>query len=411
MVTILKSIINNTSLKKNKLFLYFIYAQIFIKSSLQVIFLIFAWQVYVLTKQAFDLGILGLLQFLPQLFLVLISGWIVDKYNKKSILIYTLSLPIIISFILILANLNYIPLNKGLIFIATVLAGIANTFCMPALKAILPDLVEENDLPEAVAFSTSTSQIAILVAPVVAGFLYTYGASISYLFIIILAILGILYISFLPTLINYNQNKSINIQYMLDGVQYIINNKIIFGAISLDLFVVLLGGATALLPIFANEILHTSAFGLGILKAAPALGALITAYILAIYQIQYKVGKTMFLATLVFGVATIGFSLSTHFMLSVFLLIILGAADVFSVIIRTLLIQIYTPADKRGRVNAVNLLFIGASNQLGQFESGVTANYFGTKIATYIGGIGTIAVVLLWVKLFPTLLKTDHYKQ
>jgi MFS family permease len=300
-------------------------------------------------------------------------------------------------------------MSKFLILTTSVIVGMCRTFDTPALQSILPDIVPKDMLPKAIASSASAMQIASIVAPALGGLLYTYGANVTYILTCSVYILGIVFVILLPKLINQNAGNPITLKNMLAGVHYIYNNKDVLGAISLDLFVVLLGGATALLPIFANEILHTDTFGLGVLRSAPAIGALIMSIVLAKYQITHKVGKTMFIAVSVFGIATIIFGLSSSFILSFISLLVVGASDVISVIIRTSFIQLQTPSEMRGRVNAVNSLFIGASNQLGEFESGVTAEIFGARLSVILGGMGTLAIVALWIKWFPSLVERDKF--
>ncbi len=402
---------HNSSLysKEYKYFWYFFLTRICMTSGFQIISLALAWQMYMLTRNPLDLGLVGLLQFLPKLFLVLIAGICVDKFDRRKILIITLSLQAILSFILLCASLDYIAMSKWLIFSICIGIGLCRTFDHPALQSILPDIVPKEMLPKAIASSASAMQIAIIAAPALGGFLYVYGANVTYFLTFIMYVLGIIFAALLPKLFNHNQNNPVTFKSMLMGLHYIYNNKDVLGAISLDLFVVLLGGATALLPIFASDILYTSTFGLGLLRSAPAVGALLMSFILAKYQINYKVGKTMFAAVSLFGITTIIFGLSSSFILSFISLIVMGAADVISVIIRTSFIQLQTPSEMRGRVNSVNSLFIGASNQLGEFESGVTAQFFGARLSVILGGLGTLAIVGLWVKWFPSLLHRNKF--
>ena len=388
-------------------FWYLWISRIFIVSGFQIICLALSWQMYMLTHNAFDLGLVGLLQFLPRIFLVLVAGLIVDRFDRRKIIAITLTIQALISFILILASIDIFTISKGLILSFSILIGICSTFDMPAMASLLPDIVPKNMLSKAIAAASSARQIATIAAPALGGLLYSFGAGFTYTITFLSYVIGIVFILLVPKVIKLVKNPDINIKAMLLGIDYIFKRKDILGAISLDLFVVLLGGATALLPIFAHDILHISTFGLGVLRSAPAVGALLMSLYLIKFPMKTKVGKKMFIAVCIFGISTIFFGLSSSYLLSFLSLIILGASDMISVVIRTSFIQLNTPPEMRGRVNSVNSLFIGASNQLGEFESGVTADWWGAKAAVVIGGVGTFAIAVAWMKLFPSLLKRD----
>ena len=274
---------------------------------------------------------------------------------------------------------------------------------MPAMQALLPNVVPSALFPPAVAASASANEAATILAPALGGFLYALGAEFTYGLDLLLYLAGALVIVTLPARRQESSAERMTLESLLVGVRFIRSRPDILGAISLDLFAVLLGGATALLPIYAGEILHTGPWGLGLLRSAPAVGALLMSAYLMRFPIARRVGRVMFAAVAVFGLATIVFGLSTSFGLSLAVLVLLGASDMISVVIRQTFVQLETPDEMRGRVSAVNSLFIGASNQLGEFESGATAALFGTVPAVVLGGVGTLAVAALWMRLFPTL--------
>lgn len=298
--------------------------------------------------------------------------------------------------------------TRELIFALAFLLGATRSFEMPATQALLPNVVPAGLFPRAVAASASATQTATIVAPAVGGFLYAFGSIWVYgPTVALYAIACVLTLS-LQARGQVAQRGRASIESLLAGIRFIRSRPDILGAISLDLFAVLLGGATALLPVFAKDILLTGPLGLGLLRSAPAVGALLMSLWLARFPFERNVGRTMFTAVGVFGVATIAFGLSTSFWFSLAVLVVLGAADMISMVIRGAFVQLETPDEMRGRVSAVNGLFIGASNQLGEFESGVTAHWFGTVPAVVLGGVGTLVVTGVWIRLFPTLAKRDR---
>ncbi len=290
------------------------------------------------------------------------------------------------------------------------LYGVARAFAAPAGQSLLPFLVPPTSLPRAIAWSSSSFQVAVIAGPAIGGFLYTLGPQAAYA-LCCAAFLGAgLGVSVLGGRRNPadRQHKTTALERVTEGIVFVRKRPIILGAISLDLFAVLLGGAVALLPVFARDILHAGPVGLGILRSASAVGAALTAFALAHTPLKRHAGVKMFAAVALFGAVTIVFGLSTNFYLTLAALAILGAADMISVFIRSALIQYATPDAMRGRVSAVNMLFVGASNELGEFESGITASWFGTVPAVVLGGIGTLAVVAIWMWLFPPLRTVDH---
>jgi MFS family permease len=297
--------------------------------------------------------------------------------------------------------------SKESILLIIFIIGAARAFEGPTLHALLPTLVPVKIFPQAAAWSSSAMQTATIVGPAMGGFLYTAGPTAVYLVTGMAFLSAGVFMSLIRTTHLPVKPEPISISSVFAGISFIWSRKEILGAISLDLCAVLLGGATALLPIYARDILTTGPWGLGLLRSAPAVGALMTSVYLARRPLRHRVGLTMFRAVAIFGAATIFFAVSTSFLLSLAMLVILGASDVISVVIRQSLVQIRTPDKMRGRVSAVNSMFIGTSNQLGEFESGVTAALFGTVPAVLIGGVGTVIVVILWMKLFAQLVAVD----
>lgn len=365
------------------------------------------WQIYAITGSAMYLGLVGLAQFLPMFLLTLVVGHVADRYDRRNIARICQAIEGLSAGVLALASYGGWQSKESILLIIFVI-GAARAFEGPTLHALLPRLVPVQVFPQAAAWSSSAMQTATIVGPALGGFLYTAGPTAVYI------ATGVAFLSagIFMTLIRIEplpaRNEPANIKSVFAGISFIWSRKEILGAISLDLFAVLLGGATALLPIYARDILATGPWGLGLLRSAPAVGALTMSIYLARRPLRHRVGKTMFRAVAVFGAATVVFAVSTSFLLSFAMLVILGAADVISVVIRQSLVQIRTPDEMRGRVSAVNSMFIGTSNQLGEFESGVTAALFGTVPAVLIGGIGTVIVVMVWMRLFPQLAAVDR---
>jgi MFS family permease len=367
------------------------------------------WHVYAMTGRALDLGLVGLAQFLPSILLILFAGHAADRYNRQRIIaLAQLSMVLILAVIATGAGLGLLSRDSllGLLF----LFGIARTFDYTTSQTIIPSLVSREVLPRALALGSSIRQGAIIAGPLLGGVLYLLGPAVVYgvsalLFAVSAALVISLQLSGTP-----QRREPLSFKSVFDGIAYIRNQPVILGAISLDLFAVLLGGATALLPIYARDILLTGSWGLGLLRAAPAVGALLTSICLARSPLRRHVGRIMFGAVIIFGLATILFALSRSMTLSFLALLILGGADMVSVVIRSSLIQLETPDAMRGRVSAVNAIFIGSSNELGEFESGVTAAWLGVVPAAVIGGAGTLVVALLWMKLFPALLQRQQLR-
>jgi MFS family permease len=390
------------ALLKHRSFLLFLLSRSSSRFASQVAAVAIGWQVYDLTGSAFDLGMVGLVQFLPTALLVFAAGHAADRYERKRVMqLCQLAQALTAIFLALGAYTGTLTVVQ--IFIATGVLGTATAFESPAVAALLPLIVPQGSLQRATALSSGAAQIATITGPAIGGLAYAVAPSMPYGVMVLIWLLGATLTGWIRLSQPAVVRDAATPADLFAGVRFVRNNPAILGTISLDLFAVLLGGATALLPIYARDILQTGPLGLGILRAAPAVGALVMTAVLARHSITSRVGLRMFQAVIVFGAATVVFALSQWMWLSVLALAILGAADIVSVVIRFSLVQLSTPDEMRGRVGAVNFLFINASNQLGQFESGVTAALFGAMPAAVLGGIGTIAIALLWMKLFPTL--------
>ena len=388
-------------------FLFFLMSRSLSRFSSQVAAVAIGWQIYDITGSAFDLGMVGLVQFVPTALLVFVAGHAADRFERKRVVQLCQVAEALTALFLAMSTFGG-WLDAVQIYMATFVIGIAGAFESPAIAALLPLIAPRGSLQRATAVSSGAAQIAVITGPAIGGLAYVFAPSLPYLIIVVLWLAGAILTGFLRPLQQATMKDASVDDDLYAGVRFIRNNPAILGTISLDLFAVLFGGVTALLPIYARDILQTGPLGLGILRAAPAVGALFMTIVLARHTINRHVGLRMFQAVIVFGVATVVFSLSPWMWLSVASLAILGAADTVSVVIRFSLVQLATPDEMRGRVGAVNFLFINASNQLGQFESGVTAALFGTVPSAVLGGIGTIAIALLWMKLFPSLRKVER---
>ena len=372
----------------------------------QMLMVALAWQMYDLTNSAWDLGLVGLLQFIPALLLTLPAGHFADRYHRGHIIsICILSQAAVAAVLWWGTQEDWV--NRELIFALSVILGAARAFQMPAQQAIAPALVKESLLQKAVAMSTSGMQVAIIGGPALGGVIYTAGATAVYGTCTVLLAIGFVLMMFVRYA-RKRTHQAVSWESVLAGIGFVWHHKILLGAISLDLFAVLLGGATALLPIFARDILHTGPEGLGLLRAAPAVGALVVSLALMRWPLRRKVGYKLLGSVGIFGIGMVVFGLSTSFWLSIAALAVTGAADAISVVTRITLMQLETPDEMRGRVSAVNSIFIGASNQLGEFESGATAALMGPVASVVLGGIGTIAVALGWLRLFPALANRDE---
>lgn len=383
-------------------------ARVLTASGFQIQSVAVAWQVYELTGSALDLGLVGLVQFLPRLVLLPFAGDLADRLERRRLVAASQAAQALAMAVLAGMTLAGV-VNRELIFLLLVVMGAARTFEMPTSQALLPSLVPETLLARAVAMGASAMQAATIAAPALAGGLYVLGAgTVHGLAALAFACATGLTLSVRPLRRQEPlAGDASGWARFVEGLAFVRAHRPVLGAISLDMMAVLLGGATALLPIVAAEILHTGPWGLGLLRSAPAVGALAMALWLARHPLRRGVGRSMFVAVAIFGVATIGFGLSSSLWLSGLLLAILGAADMVSLVFRQAYVQLQTPDAMRGRVSAVNALFIGASNQLGEFESGLTAEWFGVVPAIVLGGVGTLLVAGLWWRWFPELARVD----
>jgi MFS family permease len=390
------------SLRRHPAFVRFWLASAGASFGFQMLAVAVGWQIYAITGRALDLGLIGLVQFIPSVLLALPAGHVADRHDRRRIVLWAqVTAGLAIAVLTALTVSGHID-ELGVLAVVLVI-GIAMAFEFPTLRSMLPALVPLPMLPRAMAMSSAAGQAAMIAGPALGGFLYLAGPATVY------AVAGLLYLFsvVLLTRLRYEQapppREPATLKTVFAGVEFIRRRPDVLGVISLDLFAVLLGGATALLPIFAKDILHTGPWGLGLLRAAPAVGALLMSLWLARHDMQRRVGMIMFAAVAGFGAATLVFALSKMLWLSLAALVVLGAFDMVSVVIRGALVQLDTPDAMRGRVNAVNAIFINTSNQLGEFESGLLAAWMGAVPATLIGGVGTLMVVGLWMMMFPTL--------
>ena len=392
----------STALLRHRPFQLYFLGRGFSNFSRQIVAVAVGWQVYALTGSAFDLGMVGLLQFIPTAVLVFVAGHAADRFDRKRV----------VQICQVVEGLTTIFLGWGSvagwlsvthIFVAAAIFGAANAFERPAAAAMLPGVVPPRMLQKGTALSSGALQLASISGPALGGLAYAISPGLPYAVTAAFWLLA----GLLNGAIRMDRPARAadlpTLGSLFAGVKFVRHSPAVLGTISLDLFAVLLGGATALLPIYASDILHTGPWGLGVLRGAPAVGALLMTTVLARQAISRRVGVRMFQAVILFGLATVVFGLSHLLWLSILSLAVMGAADTVSVVIRLSLVQLATPDDMRGRVGAVNFLFINASNQLGEFESGMTAALFGTVPAVVLGGVGTIVVALLWMRLFPQL--------
>ncbi|MBR0754010.1 MFS transporter [Bradyrhizobium jicamae] len=389
-------------LLKHRPFLFFLLSRSLSRFSSQIGAVAIGWQIYDLTGSAFDLGMVGLVQFLPTALLVFVAGHAADRFERKRV-VQACQLAEAATALFLAGSTFAGTISEVQIFIATFVIGIAGAFESPATAALLPLIAPQGSLQRATAISSGAAQVATITGPALGGLAYAFTPSLAYGIMVVFWLFGMVLTGGIGRLQQAVVKDSDASDDLYAGVRFVRSNPAILGTISLDLFAVLFGGVTALLPIYARDILVTGPLGLGILRAAPAVGALFMTMVLARHTINRHVGRRMFQAVIVFGVATVVFALSQWMWLSVLALAVLGAADTISVVIRFSLVQLATPDEMRGRVGAVNFLFINASNQLGQFESGVVAALLGTVASAVLGGVATVGIALLWMKLFPTL--------
>lgn len=375
--------------------------------SVQIVSVSVAWQIYDLTRDPFDLGLVGLIQFAPSLLLVLVTGAVADRFGRRFIMGMAAGLECICALALLAITLRGLtsPLP---VFAVLFILGIARAFFGPASSALLVNVVPTRDFANAVAWNSTSWQFAAIGGPVAGGLLYGISPQFAYgtasLFIGAAAVLCLA----IPKPVQRSETETVSLSTLFAGFRYIYREKVVMGAISLDLFAVLLGGAVALLPVYARDILELGPWGLGLLRAAPGMGAVVTAVWLSGTPFRDHAGLVMLFFVALFGAFTVVFGFSTIPWLSILALAGMGAADMVSVYIRETLIQLWTPDRLRGRVNAVNMVFVGASNELGEFRAGTMAALIGTVNAVVFGGIGAVAVAILWARLFPQLARVRH---
>ena len=372
--------------------------------AIQIVSVAVGWQIYDLTRNPFDLGLVGLVQFAPALLLVLVTGAASDRFGRRLIMCISICVEAFCALALLLLTLRGLT-SPAQIFIVLAVFGTARAFFMPASSSLVANLVPAKDFANAVAWNSSAWQIATIVGPVAGGLLYGVSPIAAYSVATLIMLVGALLIASIPTPKQHFDNEPRSLDTLFAGFRYILSQKIVFGAISLDLFAVLLSGAVALLPVYARDILELGPWGLGLLRSAPGVGAVCVAVWLAGHPIRDHAGLVMFFFVGLFGIFTAIFGVSTVPWLSIVALALLGAADMVSVYIRSTLIQLWTPDRVRGRVSAVNGVFVGASNELGEFRAGTIAALIGTVPAVTIGGIGAVGAAALWAWLFPELRK------
>jgi MFS family permease len=385
-------------------FLLFQIARFLIVSAVEMQAVAVGWQVYEITKRPLDLGYVGLAQFLPAILLFPISGHASDRFERRNVLSACYAGYALCFALLLALSRRGVP-SIALIYVVLVMIGVVRSFNGPASRSILPQLVPQEHFANAVAWNATIFQAATVLGPSFGGIVYAAfrGPSAVYVIAMVTAIGATVTTFRIKPEVKARPREPLNLKTLFAGLRFIRNNKLILGAISLDLFAVMLGGAVALLPVYAREILHTGPWGLGLLRTAPGVGATLMAILLAHWPLRGNSGPKLLWSVAGFGVFTIIFGLSRSLTVSLIALVLLGASDMISVIIRATLTLLATPDEMRGRVTAVDMIFIGTSNEFGQFESGLTAHWFGTVPAVVLGGVGTLLVVSLWTWCFPDL--------
>jgi len=384
-------------------------ARFFIVLGLEMQSVAVGWQVYEITRRPLDLGLVGLAQFLPGVFFFLVAGHAADRHDRRKLLNICY-----VGFILCSAMLLALTVRGSrsvhLIYLVLLLLGLVRCFNWPASRALLPQLVPSVHFPKALAWNASTFQAATILGPALGGVLYAAakGPEVVYGLATVASAIALWATLFIRSRSQERAPQEMSLHTVMAGFRYVWREKVVLGSISLDMFAVLLGGAVALLPVYASEILKTGPWGLGLLRSAPGVGAAVMAIFLARRPIRKRAGPIMFWCVGGFGVFTVLFGISRSLALSLLALLLVGATDMVSVIIRATLVQFATPDAMRGRVNAVDMLFIGASNELGEVESGLTAHWFGTVPAVVLGGVGTLLVIALWAWWFPELRRVDQ---
>ncbi len=396
-------------LMRQRDFVFFWLSRVASTMGFHMLGLAIGWQLYELTNSAFDLGLVGLIQFVPAVVFTLLIGHAADRYDRRLIVRFAQGIYAVAALVLLVATATG-TLDRNLLFIAVFLIGCARAFELPTAHALVPSLVPAPLIARAIAAWASANQTAVIAGPALGGLIYavspvTVSVVCLALFALAIVCVSLLRVTRLPAL-----REPTTLASVMAGFEYIRTRRRLLGVVTLDLFVVLLGGATALLPIYAKDILDVGPTGLGLLRAAPAVGALAMSVLLSNHPIERYVGAWMFLVVAIFGVATTVFAVSTWFPLSLVALAVLGGSDAVSVVIRYSLVQIETPDGMRGRVGAINSLFVSSSNTLGEFRAGANAEWFGAVASVLIGGIGSLAVAAAWMAMFPDLRKIDRFE-
>jgi MFS family permease len=397
------------ALTQQRPFVLFWLARIAATVGYQMLGVMIGWLIYALTSSAFDLGLVGLIQFVPAVILTLLIGHTADRYDRRVIVRVAQSVYVLAAALIIVGLLTH-TLTRDLLFGAVFMIGCGRAFEMPTAHSLMPALVPARILPRAVAAWASANQIATICGPAVGGLIYALSPLLVAGIALAFFIVSITLISLVKVKTPPPPRDPPTFASVLAGFEFIMTRQRLLGVITLDLFVVILGGATALLPIYARDILAVGPSGLGLLRSAPAVGALLTTVILSRHPIERHIGKAMFAVVAIYGVGTMIFAVSTYFALSLVALAVLGASDAVSVVLRFSLVQIETPDDKRGRVSAINYLFVGSSNTLGEFESGAIAAWLGAVPSVLIGGVGSLLVAGVWMMLFPDLRRIDRFQ-
>ena len=387
-------------------FHFFLWTRMLSTAGNQMVLVALGWQMYDLTASAWDLGLVGLAQFVPTLLFTIPAGQLADRVDRRLVLTLAIVVQLLAALLLAWGSASSF-IGPNVILIASVGLGIARAIQAPAQQAIVPALVGTADLPRAMAISTAVMKIAVVAGPAIGGFVYVAGPAIAYGICAALFLVSMACALAIHKVHVKKAQEPVSLATVFAGFAFLFRQPVVLGAISLDLFAVVLGGATALLPIYAKDILHTGPWGLGLLRAAPAIGALVMAIYLANRPLDRHVGRKLFVSVAIYGAAILVFAFATNFVVAMAALAVSGAADMISIVIRQTLVQLETPDEMRGRVSAVNATFISTSNQLGEFRAGSMAAWLGPVGSVVLGGAGTLVVVALWIRLFPRLFHRD----
>jgi MFS family permease len=399
---------NGFSVLRHRNFTLYLSARTLATLAVQMQNVAIGWQVYSMTRNLFDLGLIGLAQFAPFLLLILIAGHAADRYDRRNLIAIALAAQLLCGLTLLAFTMAFLS-TVWPVFAVLVLFGSARAFMGPATQAILVNLVPPQSFSKAVALSSSSFHVAVILGPTLGGLFYLAGPKTVYLISSALLVAAVVMMCMVKSVKQPSNREPATWHTVLEGLRFVRSRPVVLGAISLDLFAVLFGGATALLPALAHDVLHVGPTGLGMLRTAPGAGAALCSIALAFFPITRRVGMWMFGGVAVFGMGTLVLGATSTFIVALVALFLMGAGDMISVYVRHLLVQYETPDAIRGRVSAVNSVFIGASNELGEFESGVTAGWMGLTRAVLFGGAATLAVTGLWAWLFPVLSRMDRF--